>query len=106
MECAFGIMTAKWRLLGKCIETNVNKAESIVKCICLLHNIIIDREGGDFSSATLQQSLNELPLQGSSSSRTFNRASQEAQIIRDTFKSYFNGVGAVPCKRKHPVKII
>lgn len=36
VECAFGIMTAKWRLLGKCIETNVGKAEIIVKCICLI----------------------------------------------------------------------
>lgn len=89
-------MTAKWRLLGKCIETNVGKAERIVKCICLLYNIIIDREGGELSSATSQQSLNESPLQGNRSSRTNNRASQEAQIVRDTFKSYFNGVGAVP----------
>ena len=38
--CAFGILTAKWRLLNKAIETNVNKAERIVRCICLLHNII------------------------------------------------------------------
>jgi hypothetical protein len=45
VECAFGIMTAKWRLLGKAIETEVEKAESIVKCICLLHNLIIDMEG-------------------------------------------------------------
>lgn len=96
VECAFGIMTAKWRLLGKCIEINVGKAERIVKCICLLHNIIIDCEGGEFSSVTLQQSLNESPLQGNRSSRMYNKASQEAQIIRDTFKSYFNGVGAIP----------
>lgn len=97
VECAFGIMAAKWRLLGKCIETEIDKAERIVKCICLLHNIIIDREGGDFfSSAKLQDCLIESPLQQSSSSRTFNRPSQQAQIIRDTFKSYFNGIGAVP----------
>jgi len=43
-ECAFGILTAKWRLLNKTIETKVNKAERTVRCICLLHNIIIDLE--------------------------------------------------------------
>ena len=43
--CAFGILTAKWRLLNKVMETNVNKAERIVRCICLLHNVIIDTEG-------------------------------------------------------------
>lgn len=45
MECAFGIITSKWALLKKAIETEVEKAEKIIKCICLLHNIIIDREG-------------------------------------------------------------
>jgi hypothetical protein len=29
----FGILTAKWRLLNKAIEKNVNKAERTVKCI-------------------------------------------------------------------------
>jgi len=38
-ERAFGILTAKWRLLNTAIETNVNKAERTVRCICLLHNI-------------------------------------------------------------------
>ena len=45
VECAFGILTAKWRLLNKTIETNVNKTERIVRCTCLLHNIITDLEG-------------------------------------------------------------
>jgi len=31
VECAFGILRAKWRLLNKAIETNVNKAERIVR---------------------------------------------------------------------------
>ena len=45
VECAFGILAAKWRLLNKAIETNINKAERIVRCVCLLHNIIIDTGG-------------------------------------------------------------
>lgn len=99
IECAFGILTAKWRLLGKCIETEVDKAERIVKAICLLHNIIIDREGVDFFKSTKLQdadSLSESSLQQIRSCRTFNRSSNQANIIRDTFKSYFNGIGAVP----------
>jgi hypothetical protein len=28
VECPFGILTAKWRLLNKAIETNVNEAET------------------------------------------------------------------------------
>lgn len=45
VECAFGILYAKWRILSKEIETNVDFTENIVKCICILHNTIIEREG-------------------------------------------------------------
>jgi hypothetical protein len=33
LECAFGIPTAKWRLLNKTVETIVNEAEKIVRCL-------------------------------------------------------------------------
>ena len=42
VECAFGILTVKWQMFNKAMEKNLNKAERIVRCICLLHNIIID----------------------------------------------------------------
>ena len=45
MECAFGICASKWRILDKATETKVDTAMEIVKCIALLHNIIIDAEG-------------------------------------------------------------
>jgi len=44
-ECIFGILTAKWRLLNKTVETNVNKAERTVRCICLLPNTVMGLEG-------------------------------------------------------------
>jgi len=55
VECAFGILTAKWRLLNKATGTKVNKAERIVRCICLLHNIIIDLEGITHDHFVLQE---------------------------------------------------
>lgn len=39
VECAFGILVAKWRILWKAIETNISTVEAIVKCTCLLQNI-------------------------------------------------------------------
>lgn len=45
VECAFGILYSKWRILGTAIQTSTDVADDIVKCICLLHNIIIDKEG-------------------------------------------------------------
>ncbi|XP_055526020.1 uncharacterized protein LOC129718865 isoform X2 [Wyeomyia smithii] len=47
VECAFGIMTAKWRLLWKPIEVEIEFADEIVKAICVLHNVILDHEGLD-----------------------------------------------------------
>nr|XP_023011702.1 protein ANTAGONIST OF LIKE HETEROCHROMATIN PROTEIN 1-like [Leptinotarsa decemlineata] len=38
VECAFGIITSKWRILKTEIEIVPDKVDLIVKCICLLHN--------------------------------------------------------------------
>lgn len=103
VECAFGIMTAKWRLLGKAIETELEKAEKIVKCICLLHNLIIDMEGS-YNPANLQEALEFYKQQQAASlvpTKQFNRSTKEAQNIRNAFKSYFNGPGAVPWQNTH-----
>ena len=45
VESAFGICASKWRILDKAIETKVDTSVDIMKCISLLHNIIIDFEG-------------------------------------------------------------
>jgi hypothetical protein len=42
VECAFGISSAKFRILLKSIETSVENAVHIVKAICILHNAVID----------------------------------------------------------------
>ena len=94
VECVFGILTSKWRLLNKAIETDVNKAERIVRCICLLHNIIIDLEGTPHDPSLLQETLQ---IHGSHQARTnisgrsFSRSSKEATDVRNAFKAYFNG---------------
>jgi len=46
-ESAFGILAVKWRILNKPIETSPYMADRIVKCICVLHNTVIDREDVD-----------------------------------------------------------
>ena len=49
MECAFDILSQKFRILHKSIDTKTENAVTILKAICVLHNtiIIIDREGID-----------------------------------------------------------
>jgi len=50
-------LTAKCRLLNKAIGTNINNAEKIVRCICLLHNIVTDLEGTTHDPSVLQETL-------------------------------------------------
>lgn len=58
--CAFGILFGKWRLMSKCVETKVDLIDHIVKCMRVLHNTIIDKEGvehhlSDTAVSSLQQ---------------------------------------------------
>jgi hypothetical protein len=46
---------AKWWLLNKAIEMNVNKAERIVRCICLLQIIIKDLVGTTHDTSVLPE---------------------------------------------------
>jgi hypothetical protein len=45
VESAFGICASKWRSLDKAIDTKVDTDMEIVKCVVLLHYVIIDIEG-------------------------------------------------------------
>lgn len=91
VECAFGIMSSKWRILHKCIETSEENAVKIIKAICILHNFILDNEGLDSNYLT-QDAISH---QGHSR-RTQYRFTTQAQTTRDTLLNYFNGIGAVP----------
>lgn len=85
IECAFGIINAKWRILWKPIETNPSNADLIIKCICILHNVIIDCEGGEKQIQTTK------PSEQSNSSRgkSYTRPSACATTIRNLFKDFF-----------------
>lgn len=84
VECAFGILFSKWRLLSTTIETEINVIENIVKCMCLLHNIVIDKEG-------IQHNLTEavvIPVP-ESKAKPLGRPTNAAIHVRDLFKTYF-----------------
>ncbi|XP_050311194.1 uncharacterized protein LOC126746841 [Anthonomus grandis grandis] len=87
IECAFGIVSAKWRLLLKCIETDIATADHIIKCICILHNTIIDREG-------FERHLTDVRLNIPDHNRwqVTGRPLNEAKTIRDIFVTYFSNI--------------
>lgn len=84
VECAFGIINAKFRILWKPIETSPDLADSIIKCICILHNIIIDLEGIDIQNETLETPNLENVIE----LRQNNRFTESANIVREAYKIY------------------
>ena len=94
IECAFGILRMKFRVLEKALATALEKADILVKAICVLHNMIIDKEG---------LSLDELLLlNGKKISDKFSCSNSQpcpayvrnptryAVSIRESFMEYFN----------------
>lgn len=82
IECAFGILFAKWRLLSKCIETDVDAIENIVKCMCVLHNVIINKEGIDHH-------LQEVNIVPSITQKPVGRPSNDSKTVQEAFTTFF-----------------
>ena len=86
IECGFGILNAKFRILWKPIETKPDFADKIIKCTCLLHNIIIDKEGLDFDVEPMLSFPSSVG--DTEGSRENNRPTNNAAFVRETFKMF------------------
>lgn len=87
IECAFGIINAKWRILWKPIETDPSLAEIIIKCICVLHNTIVDREGNKKILREAEQF--EHARKTNKKSKILNKATlKTGRLVRDTFRDF------------------
>lgn len=83
IECAFGILVAKWRFLKTEVQVNPEKVDILFQTACLLHNILIDLEG---VPAQPEQNIYNDEI---SVSRRYNHYGATASEIRDIFKNYF-----------------
>ena len=90
VECAFGIMSGKFRILGKAIETKIDTVDIIVKAVCVLHNMILDKEG-----APDDLPVNDITVAATTdmNQRTYTRYAGQ---VRDSFMDYFCNEGAIP----------
>lgn len=88
VECAFGILTDKWGLLLKPMETNLKHTRLIIKVACLLHNIVRERDGN--RGLNIPAVMVEAERNIRRRNRRNNRATTQAIKIRNKFKDYFN----------------
>ncbi|XP_046685250.1 uncharacterized protein LOC124370989 [Homalodisca vitripennis] len=108
IECTFGIISNKWRLLLKGIEVEPDFVDTIVQCICLLHNIVIDKEGEQQVFPHGQEDSNDdnttsRPVRFTSLGE--NRGSTAAYTVRDNGRLaslWTLGVLACTSDRSHP----
>nr|CAI5856078.1 unnamed protein product [Callosobruchus analis] len=84
IECAFAILSNKWRVFKKSIETYTKHTKLIMKVPSLLHNIVREVNGyddQDFTGCT----TNLENRNSTARSRCNNRASSRAPSIRDQY---------------------
>lgn len=76
IECTFGIMCNKWRILHRPLDVKIDFAENIIKVICVLHSYVRMRDGYKY-----EDTLHEAPLSSLVNSSYPGRAVRDADII-------------------------
>ncbi|XP_069684976.1 uncharacterized protein [Periplaneta americana] len=89
VENAFGILTQKWRIFFRPIETNVETAVLIVQAACCLHNYIRNNTS-DLTTDIIEQGENGQPRALLSQTPSNRRANSVAFEVRQHFVNYFN----------------
>ena len=83
VECAFGILCNKWRILHRAIDFEVEVAQIITQTCCVLHNYVRRRDSIPFEDSLYACDLNDVARQGT-------RANNHGIATRDYFAEYFN----------------
>ncbi|XP_029729932.1 uncharacterized protein LOC134287130 [Aedes albopictus] len=108
VENAFGILVSRFRIFTRPIDLIPEKVDEIVKAACSLHNWLRetspttyfpfgcvdheDLETGETIPGTWRNEISELESMQPSSSRNYTK---NAASIRNAYKKYFMGPGAV-----------
>lgn len=98
IECAFGILSAKWRILRRPLATKIENAISVVQATVCLHNFLMKKdldvslEKRQYAiDINLQDMDNSSQILQFESTNNFLRGGQ----IRNAFTEYFCTDGAV-----------
>jgi len=89
IECAFGIMSNKWRIFHRLLNISKPLAENIIKACVLLTNYVRVR---DSNSLSFEDTLSYGGFQ-EEDERTDNYPVKTPTTIRDKFADYFMGEG-------------
>lgn len=82
VECAFGILVAKWRILTKAINLKVETIDHVVKACVILHNYVLSVEPLRLDPQDVDCTLTRLQNLG-------YRSTVAVARMRDNFAEYF-----------------
>lgn len=92
VECAFGILTNKWRIFHRPINLDPDFATDIVKACVVLHNFVRDRDGYETENTMFISGFQNI----STSTGERARAGIAAKNVRDVLSDYFvTDIGSV-----------
>jgi hypothetical protein len=91
VECAFVILSNKWRIYHRLINVSPDFAEDIVKACCMLHNFVRQKEGYQFEHTLEIHGFEDVQGGGEI------QGGRSENDIRNMFAGYFmSDNGAVP----------
>ncbi|KAH1021380.1 hypothetical protein HUJ04_010901 [Dendroctonus ponderosae] len=88
IECTFGILTNKWRILHRPLNVSMQFAENIVKECIILHNFVLVRDGYRHEDTLTYQGLLDIEVTNSEN----NSSGKLPTTIRDYFAEYFMNI--------------
>jgi len=83
VECAFGILSNKWRIFQRPLNVSSDFSVIIVKACVVLHTFVLERDGYKFEDALTWTGLEDVP-EGQSVRRGLT-----ANNIRNKVADYF-----------------
>lgn len=117
IENAFGIMTAKFRVLRSPIHVDAAKTRKITLACCALHNFLITRKSaaymtqgtldrfgkqGEQIDGSWRKDLSKDSMYPLQNNRNSSYATNDAKKIREEFEAYFASIaGEVPWQYKY-----
>lgn len=99
VECAFGILATRWRVLLTPINMTTENVDSVVLATCILHNYLLNpAQNNRLLDEAQEEGLGGLPEVRNMGG---NRGGLEAQGVREKFCAFFNSAeGSVPWQER------
>lgn len=78
VECAFGILTAKWHIFTTTIQQHAEAVDEVIKDCIVLHNFVLDKEPLQIEEHDMQDTLPSIAMTSVRSTRAVNQMQDQS----------------------------